>query len=358
MAPSATVAVATSRPRAGSHRAQRHRIAWGVVTPLTIGVVLASLASGAESVSLPVLARVLASPALPVDASDDMALAHTVVWVLRIPRLLFALLFGATLAVAGSALQGMVRNPLADPGLLGVSSGGAAGAAIAIVGGSTTGVATGLGVPLAACLGAGAATALVLVLARRGGRIDTITLLLAGIAVNAFAGAILGLCTAVASDTQLRNLAFWTLGALGGVTWDSLRWIVPSLLVALVALLRRARSLDLLLLGEREAAHLGVRPQRLTWTIAGAVALGVGVGTAFAGLIGFVGLVVPHLVRLAVGPAHVRLLPLAAVAGATLLAGADVLARTVVAPIELPIGVLTAFIGAPTFLALILRRRV
>jgi len=323
-----------------------------VLVPLLVLITVISLTVGAETVPLGDLARVLTTPTLPADASDELALTHTVVWALRVPRTLVALLFGATLAVAGAALQGLVRNPLADPGLLGVSSGGAVGAALAIVGGGITGVVTGGLVPIAACAGAAAATALVLLLARRAGRIDTVTLLLAGIAVNAFAGAILGACTAIASDTQLRNLAFWTLGALGGVTWDALRWIVPALVFALVMLLRMARSLDLLLLGEREAAHLGVRLDRVTWTIAAAVALGVGMGTAF------VGLVVPHLLRLVVGPVHIRLLPLAAVAGAVLLTASDVLARTVAAPIELPIGVLTAAVGAPTFLVLILRRRI
>jgi len=349
---------ASSRPAVGERRENRLRLAWAVLVPLLVLITIISLTVGAETVPLTDLVRVLATPTLPADASEGLALTHTVVWALRVPRTLVALLFGATLAVSGAALQGLVRNPLADPGLLGVSSGGAVGAALAIVGGGITGVVTGGLVPIAACAGAGVATALVLLLARRGGRIDTITLLLAGIAVNAFAGAILGACTVIASDTQLRNLAFWTLGALGGVTWDALRWIVPALVLALVLLLRLARSLDVMLLGEREAAHLGVRLDRVTWTIAAAVALGVGIGTAFVGLIGFVGLVVPHLLRLVVGPVHMRLLPLAAVAGALLLTASDVLARTVAAPIELPIGVLTAAVGAPTFLMLILRRRV
>lgn len=280
---------------------------------------------------------------------------------IRLPRTLLGLLVGAVLALCGVAMQGLFRNPLADPGLIGVSSGAALGAAVAIVGGAALG-----GLPqalapyllsLCAFIGGLGVTALVYRLGRRDGETQVATMLLAGIALTALAGAAVGLFTYLADDATLRTLTFWNLGSLNGASYSRL-W--PLLLVtAAVALWlpRRARALNALLLGESEARHLGFAVERVKAELVFCTALGVGAAVAAAGMIGFIGLVVPHLVRLLVGPDHRVLLPASALAGASLLLLADLAARLLLAPAELPIGIVTALIGAPFFLYLLLRGR-
>lgn len=280
---------------------------------------------------------------------------------IRLPRTLLGLLVGAVLALCGVAMQGLFRNPLADPGLIGVSSGAALGAAVAIVGGAALG-----GLPqalapyllsLCAFIGGLGVTALVYRLGRRDGETQVATMLLAGIALTALAGAAIGLFTYLADDATLRTLTFWNLGSLNGASYSRL-W--PLLLVtAAVALWlpRRARALNALLLGESEARHLGFAVERVKAELVFCTALGVGAAVAAAGMIGFIGLVVPHLVRLLVGPDHRVLLPASALAGASLLLLADLAARLLLAPAELPIGIVTALIGAPFFLYLLLRGR-
>jgi iron complex transport system permease protein len=326
-------------------------------------VVIAAASIGAVRVApLTVLGTLLSHLGLPVPweyATQDGPL----LWSIRFPRVLFGALVGATLGTAGGALQGTFRNPLADPGVIGVSAGAALAAALAIVlGGKFLDATNAIQwvpwlLPLAAFVGAGAAALIVLLVAQRSRGTSAATLLLAGIAVNALAAAGTGMITSVANDTQLRALTFWTLGSLGGATWDVVRIVTLPMLLALVVLQLNARRLDLLLLGDREAGHLGINTSRLRWVVIGSVALGVGSAVAFSGLIGFVGLVIPHFVRLIVGPSHRGVLPLSALLGATLLMLTDLLARTVMAPLELPIGAVTAVIGAPVFLSLVMRRR-
>jgi len=320
-----------------------------------------SLALG--SVSLPLLDTVRAAlrlSGLPVSA-DGLEQAELILGQIRLPRTLLGLTVGGVLALSGVAMQGLFRNPLADPGLVGVSSGAALGAAFAIVGGSALG-----GVPqafspyvlsLCAFLGGLGVTALVYRLGRRNGQAHVATMLLAGIALTALSGSAVGLFTYLADDATLRTLAFWNLGSLNGASYARL-W--PLLLVSTGVALwspRRAQALNALLLGESEAAHLGVDVERLKRELVFCTALGVGAAVAAAGLIGFVGLVVPHLVRLLAGPDHRVLLPASVLAGASLLLFADLVARLVLAPAELPIGIVTAFIGAPFFLYLLLRGR-
>lgn len=278
-----------------------------------------------------------------------------VLLAIRLPRVLLGVLVGASLALAGAAMQGLFRNPLADPGLLGVASGAALAAAIVLV----------LGVPLisywllpaAAFIGSLAATLFVYSLATRGGRTQMATLLLAGIALSALAGAGVGLLTFLADDAQLRDLTFWTMGSLGGATWRALTAAAPFMLTAILVIPRFARALNLLLLGEAEARHLGIDVQMSKVALIFLSALAVGAAVSVAGIIGFVGLVVPHLVRLAVGPDHRLLLPASALLGASLLLVTDLLARTIAAPAELPLGVLTSLVGGPFFLWLLLRFR-
>jgi iron complex transport system permease protein len=285
-----------------------------------------------------------------------------VLLAIRLPRVLLSVVVGAGLAVSGAIMQGLFRNPLADPGLIGVSSGAALGAAVAIVLGATAGApaAEAFGPALvAACAFAGGlgTTLVVYRVATSRGRTSVTTMLLAGIAVNALCGAAVGALVLFADDGQLRDLTFWTLGSLGGATWGGLAVAVPLVGAAVAASPWLARSLDALLLGEAEARHLGVRTDRVTAVAVALAALAVAAATAVAGLVGFVGLVAPHLVRLLLGPGHRTLLPGAALAGAALLVAADLAGRTVLAPVEVPIGIVTAVTGAPFFLWLLLRER-
>ncbi len=291
---------------------------------------------------------------VPTVAFDSVQ--EYVFFTIRIPRVLFAGLIGASLALSGAALQGLYRNPLADPGLIGVSSGAALAAAFVIAGlGQIAGSSFALFVPLAAFAGGLLTTALVYGLSLRHGRVSTTRMLLTGIAVNALTSAGVGLIVWGSTDAQLRSITFWRLGSLGAATWTTLGLIAPFALLALLLLPRHAGRLNLLSLGEREAGMLGVNVPRLQLEVIVFSALAVAASVAFTGLIGFVGLIAPHLMRVLLGSDHRRLLLSSALFGASLLIVADTIARTVSAPAELPIGVITALIGAPVFL-LILRR--
>jgi iron complex transport system permease protein len=320
-----------------------------------------SLALG--PVSLPLLDTLRAGLRLlgvPL-AGDDVQQAELILGQIRVPRTLLGLAVGAVLALSGVAMQGLFRNPLADPGLVGVSSGAALGAAVAIVAGASLG-----GLPpalepylLSICAFAGGltVTGIVYRLGRRDGQTSVGNMLLAGVAMTALAGSIIGLFTYLADDAALRTLTFWNLGTLNGASYVRL-W--PLLLVCAAVIFwlpRRATALNALLLGESEARHLGIEVEKLKRELILCIALGVGAAVAAAGLIGFVGLIVPHLIRLVAGPDHRVVLPASALAGASLLLFADVFARMVLAPAELPIGIVTAFIGAPFFLFLLVRGR-
>jgi iron complex transport system permease protein len=281
---------------------------------------------------------------------------------IRLPRVAIGLIVGAGLGVSGAAMQGLFRNPLADPSLIGISSGAALAATMVVIIGdavsfSAPPVLKLLVFPLSAFVGALLTTLIVYRLATIAGQTIVATLLLAGIAINALAQAFSGFLTFYATDTQIRSLTFWRLGSLGGSTWTSVMIAAPFILLPLLLFPRLARPLNALLLGESEAGHLGFDVERVKRLVVVMVALVVGVAVALTGLIGFVGLVVPHLLRLMIGPDHRTLLPGSALLGASLLIGADLIARTVVAPAELPIGILTAIAGAPFFLWLLLRDR-
>lgn len=274
-----------------------------------------------------------------------------VLTTIRLPRIVMGMGVGASLAVSGALLQGLFRNPLASPSLIGVSTGASVGAALAIV---FLGASSVL-MPGCAFLGGLLATAVTLRLGTRNGRTDTASLLLAGIAINAVAGAATGLLVYLSDEAQLRTLTFFTLGSLGGASWQQLWVALPLAAVPVVALPWLMRPLNAMLLGESEARHLGVDVQRLKWILVAVVCVGVGACVAVSGVIGFVGLAVPHLVRLWLGPDHTTLLPGSALLGAALLVIADTLARTMVAPAELPIGILTTLLGGPFFLWLLIR---
>jgi iron complex transport system permease protein len=282
-----------------------------------------------------------------------------VVLDIRLPRVLLAIMIGGNLAVSGALLQSLFRNPLADPAIVGISAGAALAAATVIVLGDKYLPADlpFTGVPLAASIGALIATSVLYLIATRNGQTSVATLLLAGIALGALASAVTGLLTFLADDRQLRDLTFWSLGSLGGATWDKVAALAPPFVLLLIAFPFLARGLNALSIGEAEAFYLGVRVQRLKIAIIILVALAAGTSVAAAGIVGFVGIVVPQLLRLLQGPEHRLLLPACVLLGAALMLGADTCARTLVAPAELPVGILTASIGAPFFLWLLLERR-
>jgi len=349
-----------SPPRAAPPSAQpriRRRAALllpGLVV-LLLAAVIVSAGSGAVRIAPAQVIAILAEHAglhLDVAVSPQQ---DAVLWNIRLPRIVMAGLVGAALALAGAVLQGVFRNPLADPSLVGVSSGAALGAVAAIVAGvAPIGLAS---LPVAAFVGGMLAMFGVYGFARHEGRTEVVTLILAGIAVNAIAGAITGLFIFVADDVQLRTIVFWTLGSLGGSTWRSVWSVAPFIAVGLLLLPRWGRQLNLLVLGEREARHLGVDTERLRFVLVALAALITGSSVAVAGIVGFVGLVVPHIIRLIAGPDHRLLLPASALAGASLLLLADLAARTLVLPRELPLGVVTALAGGPFFLWLLHRTR-
>jgi iron complex transport system permease protein len=330
-----------------------------ILTVIAVVVALVSLGTGAVDLSAGRVASVLwawfSGDAQTLAGRDALVILN-----IRMPRLIVGAMVGSALAIAGALMQGLFRNPLADPGLVGVSAGAGLAAAATIVLGDRllAGVIGKLpfaALPAGAFLGGLLTTTLLYVIATREGRTSVATMLLAGVALGALAGAMTGFLAYLSDDRQLRDLTFWSLGSLGGATWTKVWAIAPVVFPLVVAVGFLARGLDALSLGEAEAFHLGVPVQRLKIAIVVLTALAVGASVAAAGLIGFIGIVVPHVLRLVIGPGHRALLPLAALGGATLLVAADTVARVIVAPAELPIGIVTAAIGAPFFLWLLLK---
>ena len=328
---------------------------WGALAAGLIGLVLVNLALGAFDVEPLRIIGVLFDKLGIGLGIEYTAREEAVVWVIRTPRMAMAALVGAGLGISGAALQGLFRNPLADPGLIGVSSGAGFAVALAVVLGIS-----GWGLfaqPLAAFVGGLILTLLIYAFARRSGRAQMATMLLAGIAINALLGAAISFILSFSDNEELRDIVFWLLGSLAGSLWDYVYSAGPLILAAVIILARQGGALNLLSLGDAEARHLGLRVQRTQLLIVVAAALATGAGVAVAGVVGFIGLIAPHMVRLVVGPDHRRLLPASALAGAMLVLGADLGARTIAAPAELPLGVLTAVIGTPLFLFLIDRAR-
>ena len=335
------------------------RLTLAVLVVLSVVALALSITTGASDASAVGVIGALLSGA------EDTALSlrdRIIVFDIRMPRALLGFLIGAALAMSGAVMQGLFRNPLADPGLVGISSGAALGAVLMIVLGSAlpAGVMLTLGpyaLPVAAFVGGLLTTLLLYRIATRGGQTSVATMLLAGIAIAALAGAVTGILIYMADDKQLRDITFWGLGSLSGMTWIKLFAAGPIILVALLVVPFLSRGLNAITLGEAAAFHMGVKVQRLKYIAIVAVAGAVGASVAVSGGIGFVGIVVPHLLRIVIGPDHRYLLPASALLGGVLLLGADMLARIIVAPAELPIGIITALAGAPFFLWVLLRNR-
>lgn len=315
------------------------------------------LLSGLLPISIFVAAGVGAYQILPWKIPRILFLQEdgfAVLLYVRFPRVVLTALVGAMLAISGTTLQGIFRNPLADPGLIGITAGAGLGASlwIVLVGGGVLGI---WGLPIAAFACGMLVTIGVWKISETQGKVHTVTLLLAGIALNSLAGACIGLMTFLADDEQLRSLTFWLLGGFGGSTWSVVLVTFPIAVVGLFVLFQQASALNAISLGESEAYHLGVPTESLKRVSVFGVALTVGAAVSAAGGIGFVGLVVPHLLRLLGGADHRYVLPGSALGGAILLIWADLFSRTVIIPAELPVGIVTALIGGPFFLWLLIR---
>ena len=288
-------------------------------------------------------------------AFEQDALEYYVLWHVRAPRILAALLVGGGLAISGAVMQGLFRNPLVEPGIIGVSSGAALFAAGTIVLG--THLAPKLfallgdyALPIAACIGGWIVTSILYLFSRNKRGISISSMLLIGIAINAFTGALIGLLTFIASETELRSLTFWSMGSLSSFNYEKILILAVVQIIFVPLLWRKAKAMNAMLLGEREAKHLGIHVERLKKQQIWSVAIITGTAVAFSGGIGFIGLLIPHLMRMLFGADNHFVLPLSYLFGGILLITADSFSRTIAAPSEVPIGILTAFIGAP-FLA-------
>lgn len=336
-----------------------------IITVLSIMLactVLFSLSIGA--VSIPVqdvivilLQKIGLFTHIKIDSTHDIVLTS-----IRFPRIFMTLLIGAALGISGASLQGLFRNPLVEPSLIGVSGGAASGVVLVIVFGSILalpkdGFLYNSIIPFTAFAGGIIATFFVLQLSSQAGKTNIAVLVLVGVAINALAGAIIGLAIFYADENQLRTFTFWTLGDLGGATTSKLIIAAPLLIMAIVALLFYSNTLNAVALGEAEAYHMGVDVERTKRIIIFFSALAVGVSVSLAGMIGFIGLVIPHLVRVLFHSDNKLVLPASVIGGAWLLIISDVIARTIVTPAELPIGVVTALIGSPFFIMLLVKAK-
>jgi iron complex transport system permease protein len=336
---------------------RRRSAAWLLTVGLVVGLlVLVPVAAGIGAYPIPV-GDVLSSAQHQVglEGVELDRVAESVLWNVRLPRIVLALLVGASLGCAGALMQGVFGNPLAEPGVIGISSGAAVGAVASIVFGLDF---LGNWTVSAFAFVAGLATVLVVyVMSRSGGRTEVVTLILTGIAVNAFAGALIGLFLFFADTAAVNQVAFWQLGSLAQATWPKVLAVLPCAALGLAVAPLYARRLDLLSLGERPARHLGVDVERLRVVLILVIALLTAAAVSVSGIISFVGLVVPHLLRMVAGSGHRFLVPGSALLGALVLLAADLAARTVAAPAELPLGVLTALLGSPFFFWLLRRTR-
>jgi iron complex transport system permease protein len=345
-----------TRSESGGTDIRRLPLAVTLIAGLVIlaGLMVVSVSIGPVRVVLTDVVHILLSPVLGGDDSLSQR-DVSVVWQLRVPRILLGVMVGGALAISGACLQSLFNNPLADPGIVGVTSGASVGAVGAIV--LAGGFASQWVVPLGAFVAGLAVTGLIYVLARPGRTTGTARMLLVGIAVGSACQALVGFFTYIADDSQLQTLVFWQMGSLGRANWAQLVGVLPIFLVGLLLVLRLSKTLDVLTLGERQAQHLGLNVKLSRLAIIVTTALLTAAAVAFAGSIGFVGLVVPHIMRFLVGPGHKALLPASAIAGAVLVVAADAASRTLNPPTEIPIGLFTAAVGAPFFLFLILREK-
>ncbi len=335
-------------------RRRRWRLTLGLMAALLLGISVA--ATGLGTVPVPVGEVLRAIGDAVVSGVNRQDTNSVIVVMLRLPRIALGSLVGASLALAGATLQGLFRNPMADPYIVGISSGASLGATIAMALALRFSL-LGLGaVPVFAFVGALGSLAVVYNIAREGPRLPVVPLLLSGVAVGAFLQAIVSFIMLM-SDEKLRSIFLWLMGGLAGSTWTDVRAVLPYFLLGSGVLLWQANNLNVILLGDEQALYLGVEVDQVKrWALA-AASLITAAAVSVSGLIGFVGLVVPHMVRLIVGPDHRVLLPASALGGAIILVLADTVARTALAPTEIPVGIITAITGGPFFIYLLRRYR-
>jgi len=352
MAPPGSV---TTTPALTPARSTRPVLVGLVALALLVAGILVSSVSGQLDIHT---SQVIGSMLQRIGIDNSWAPTDPVIdatlWVVRFPRIIMAMAVGAALAVGGALMQAIFGNPLAEPGVVGVSSGAALGASIAIVFGIQF---AGSGVAALAFVGGLLATLLVYAVARVGGRTEVVTLLLTGIAINAFAQAGLAFVLFLADTASREQIVFWQLGSLAGSLWSEIVVVAPLLFLGTVVAWVLAKQLDVLALGERNARQLGVDVEGLRIIVIVVVALLTAAAVAFAGIIAFVGLVVPHIVRMALGPSHRALIVVSLIGGAALMVWADLLTRTLVDGADLPIGMLTALVGGPFFFGLLYQQR-
>lgn len=332
------------------------------LTVLLIAAGVLAVCIGAVDISFSELGSILLYRTSLSDTLGFTGQQEAVLMQIRLPRVVLGGLVGAALGISGAALQGLFRNPLAEPGLIGISSGASLFAVLMIVMetrvmGFMADIFGYYALAIAAFFGACLTTFLVYRIAVGKGKADITTLLLAGIAINALAGSFTGLLTSISTDEQLRNITFWSLGSLGGASWQTVLGILPFVLISLLALPFFSKSLNALALGESQAGHMGIRVNGLKRMVVVLATLGVGASVAVSGMIGFIGLVIPHILRMTFTPDHRLIVPGSALLGASVLILADVISRTLAAPTELPIGIVTAIIGSPVFIYIILKER-
>jgi iron complex transport system permease protein len=352
------VRLTVEKPAKTSAREKTYKKAVLIVGLMAGLVVMCLVAAGKGQVPISpaeVAGSLLHRLGLDIGPLPSAVQGENALWLVRFPRVVLAVIVGAALGCAGALMQGIFGNPLAEPGVVGVSSGAAVGAAAAIVSGVTI---FGPWSTAAAAFAGGIVTTLaVYAMSRAAGRTEVVTLVLTGVAVNATAGALLGLLMFMTDDDGVRAIAFWQLGSLAQATWGAVAVAGPCAIIGLVVAAACARKLDLLALGERPARHLGVDTERLRIIAIVATALLTASAVAFTGIISFVGLVVPHLIRMVAGPGHRVLIPASALGGAVIVVTGDLIARTAIEYQELPLGVLTAVVGGPAFFWLLRRTR-
>jgi iron complex transport system permease protein len=327
-----------------------------VLLVLLAAVAILSLGTGPVPIAPGKVFVLLMAGGLPEDADENTVRLGSIVWDLRMPRLLLAVLVGAALAQSGAVMQGFFQNPMADPFIIGVSSGAALGGVLALSLAIDFWFLGINAVSVFALAGSLGVTFLVYGISLRGGRLPPTVVLLSGIAVGSLAAALTSFLL-ITSDSNLQQVLYWLMGSLASRRWEHVEMIWPYILTGLLILQLFARDLNLILQGEENARHLGVEVERVKRVLLVLSALLAAIAVSVSGIIGFVGLLVPHVMRLLVGPDHRRLFPASILGGAVLLVGADVVARTAIAPAEIPIGIITSVLGCPFFLYLLSRRQ-
>lgn len=336
---------------------------YGFLILLLLTTVIVSAGVGAMYIKPLDILRILGSQLGLVILPEEASTAENVLLWIRLPRVVMGVMIGAGLAVSGMSMQALFRNPLADPTIMGITSGATLSAVACIVLLSASSVAYTEGVlgfytlNIATFIGTCITTMIIYQFSRSGGKTVVTTMLLGGIAVNAICSSLTGFIIYTANDQQLRDITFWMLGSLGGASWNTVLGVLPFISIALLILPGLSKSLNAFALGESEAVYLGVNTSRMKFYVIALTAMSVGSAVAVAGMIGFVGLIVPHILRLWLGPDNRMLVITSALTGGILLTLSDLLSRTLVMPTELPIGIVTAILGGPVFIWLITKEK-